>query len=109
VDSNESNVKKVDEMGAIPEALQFSMPDPIFDLTSLLQTLRTQKSVTEKELMNAIIHKFSNHLATIHGYSQLVLKRIGKDDPSRNELERIIAASEKVAQLARELLYLAAK
>ena len=49
-------------------------------------------------------HDFNNMLTAINGYSELILRRIGPDDPIRQNVEEIRKAGERSAELTRQLL-----
>ncbi len=57
-----------------------------------------------QRLAAGVAHEFNNLLTSIHGYSELVLRTLGTDDPRRTDVERILAASKRAAQLTRQLL-----
>ncbi|HWP34705.1 MAG TPA: response regulator [Thermodesulfobacteriota bacterium] len=78
--------------------------------------LRAQREALEAELQRAqkleaigrlaggIAHDFNNLLTAITGYTELLLRRLGGDDPVRRDLEQIAKAAERAASLTRQLL-----
>jgi PAS domain S-box-containing protein len=72
---------------------------------SLEEQLRqAQKMDAIGSLAGSITHDFNNILAVVNGYSELVLRRLGPDDPLRPQIEEIARAGEKAAALTRQLL-----
>jgi CheY-like chemotaxis protein len=61
------------------------------------------------QLAGGVAHDFNNILTAIIGYGTLLQMKIGEDDPARRNVEQILAAAEKAAELTRSLLTLSRK
>ncbi len=68
------------------------------------QLAQAQKMDAVGRLAGGIAHDFNNRLTAIQGFTDLLLKRIDKDDPQHYYLEQIKLASERAAELTRQLL-----
>ena len=55
-------------------------------------------------LAGGIAHDFNNLLTAITGYSELTLRRLGADDPLRQNIEEIKGAGDRAAALTGQLL-----
>jgi CheY-like chemotaxis protein len=55
-------------------------------------------------LTGGVAHDFNNLLTIITGYSQLILAKAAKDDPSRHSAEQIVKAAERAGELTNQLL-----
>ena len=68
------------------------------------QLLQSQKLESVGRLAGGIAHDFNNMLTAINGYSDLVLRQLGQDDPMRGNIEEIKKAGERSASLTQQLL-----
>jgi PAS domain S-box-containing protein len=68
------------------------------------QLRQAQKLESIGILAGGLAHDFNNMLTAINGYSELILRRLEKDDPIRKHAEEIRKAGERSAELTRQLL-----
>lgn len=68
------------------------------------QLRKSQRLESVGQLTGGIAHDFNNLLTVIQGNSDLLLESIGKDDPIRPQLEMIMMASKRGADLTHRLL-----
>jgi two-component system, cell cycle sensor histidine kinase and response regulator CckA len=68
------------------------------------QRLEAQKMQTAGRMVGGVAHDFANLLTLIGSYSDILLKRLHEDDPSRVELTEIARAAERGARLTSQLL-----
>ncbi len=73
------------------------------------QMLHMQKMESLGTLTGGIAHDFNNLLTVITGYSEVLLSRLGPDDPSYPELEEICKTGMRAAELTRQLLTLSSR
>ncbi|MBI3650056.1 MAG: response regulator [Acidobacteria bacterium] len=77
----------------------------ISKLKSLEQQLnQAQKMEAVGRLAGGVAHDFNNLLTAIIGYSQIVLLRTDKQDPRRPEIQEVLKAGERAADLTKQLL-----
>ncbi len=68
------------------------------------QLVEAQKLESIGRLAGGVAHDYNNVLAVVLGYSQLIGKRLDKEDPLRRHMETIESAAKKGASLTRQLL-----
>ena len=68
------------------------------------QLLHAVKMEAIGRLAGGIAHDFNNLMTSVIGYSDLLLRRIGEDDPLRKGIEQINKAGERAASLTNRLL-----
>ena len=80
----------------------------VMDITSRRQLedqlRQAQKMEAIGMLTGGVAHDFNNLLTIITGYSQLILAKAPKDDPSRHSAEQIVKAAERAGELTSQLL-----
>jgi len=65
---------------------------------------QSQKMESVGLLAGGVAHDFNNILTTIMGYANVLRMEMRDDDPSRNDVDEILAASERAVQVTRSLL-----
>jgi len=96
----------VPEIGLEGEILGF-----IGTLTDITEQKHLETKLQEAQKMEAvgtlaggIAHDFNNLLQVILGYADLLRLRMGKDEPGSRELQVIVSASKRGAELTQQLL-----
>ncbi len=73
------------------------------------QLLQAQKLESIGRLAGGVAHDFNNLLAAIMGYAELGMTRVSPDHPIQQDLQHILEATEKAANIVRQLLGFARK
>ncbi|HHL39910.1 MAG TPA: PAS domain S-box protein [Deltaproteobacteria bacterium] len=73
------------------------------------QLVQAQKMEGIWRLASAITHDFNNLLTTIIGYTELAMAQIGEDGPAASDLAMVMEASNRAAELTRQLLLFSRK
>jgi PAS domain S-box-containing protein len=68
------------------------------------QLRQAQKMEAVGQLAGGIAHDFNNILSAIVGYAYLVQVRLGRDDPSRDDIDQILESAHKAAEVTHSLL-----
>lgn len=68
------------------------------------QLLQSQKMEAIGQLAGGVAHDFNNLLQAILGYADLLLFKLGEEDPNRREVDQVRLAADKATTLTRRLL-----
>ncbi len=69
-----------------------------------VQLLQSQKMEALGTLAGGIAHDFRNLLQVIHGYAETLLRNRTADDPERTDLQKVLRAARRGADLTSQLL-----
>ena len=73
------------------------------------QLLQAQKMESVGRLAGGVAHDYNNMLSLIIGYAELALDKTAPDDPLREDLDEILSAALRSADITRQLLAFARK
>lgn len=73
------------------------------------QLLQSQKMEAIGQLAGGVAHDFNNMIGVILGYAAMIEKSLKPSDPAHRSIQSIIAAAERSANLAKQLLAFARK
>lgn len=73
------------------------------------QLLQSQKLEGIGQLAGGVAHDYNNILNVVVGYSELLRRKLGQNDPARQPVEAILSAARRGADLTRQLLAFARK
>lgn len=96
--------RRVRDQSGVPAYFEFFAED-ITERRVLERQLRmAQKMEAVGRLSGGIAHDFNNLLGVIIGYSQVVKKKLGKDNPLLEHVEEVEKAGQRAASLTKQLL-----
>jgi len=93
-------VLRVDEARAASEERSAALED---------QLVQAQRLESVGRLAGGVAHDYNNMLSVIIGYTELALDRIDGEDPLREDLEEVLRAAQRSADITRQLLAFARK
>lgn len=73
------------------------------------QLLQSQKLEAIGQLAGEVAHDFNNILTGIIGFTTLAMMKMGKDDPSMENLDQVIVAANRAAELTKSMLVFSRK
>jgi PAS domain S-box-containing protein len=68
------------------------------------QLRQAQKMEAVGQLAGGVAHDFNNILTAIIGYAHLAFMKLREDDPSRHDIEQILASTQRATNLTQSLL-----
>lgn len=87
-----------------PSFIDFAFEDSSRELMLENRLLQAQKLETIGALAGGLAHDFNNILATISGYSEMLLDEVQKASPSSEKIGKIITAVKKARSLTSQIL-----
>jgi PAS domain S-box-containing protein len=66
--------------------------------------LQAQRLESIGRLAGGVAHDFNNLLTVINGYSDLIYRKLGAEDPLRQQVDQVRHAGERAAELTQQLL-----
>ena len=73
------------------------------------QLLQSQKMESVGRLAGGVAHDYNNMLSVITGYAELAIDKIAPEDPLQADLQEILSAARRSADITRQLLAFARK
>ena len=70
------------------------------------QLVRSARMEAIGQLASGLAHEFKNNLTVIGGYAQILAKRLAADDPNREAVEEMLAATRRASRVAQRTLAL---
>jgi PAS domain S-box-containing protein len=68
------------------------------------QLLQARKMASVGRLAGGVAHDFNNMLSVILGYGEILCAKLDRNDPLRDDVEQIVKAGQRSADLTRQLL-----
>jgi two-component system, cell cycle sensor histidine kinase and response regulator CckA len=68
------------------------------------QVIQNQRLEAIGQFAGGIAHDFNNLLTSIQGYTQMAMENLAAADPAREDLEQVLASSERATAITRKLL-----